>query len=130
MNIFLRELRANLKPLIIWGVIVILFVIMGFSKFAAYEGNPELLAILDEMPPAVLSAFNFNAFNLTTVTGFYGVMFTYFAIILSAAAVMWACAQRESCHGQNFGGGRKLYWLTVHYLGRHSGRDVFLPNKQ
>lgn len=89
MNIFLRELRANLKSLIIWGVIVILFVVMGFSKFAAYEGNPELLAILDTMPPAVVAAFNMNTFNLTTVTGFYGVMFNYFAIILSAAAVMW-----------------------------------------
>jgi ABC-2 type transport system permease protein len=89
MNIFLRELKANFKSLIIWGVIVILFVVMGFSKFAAYEGNPELLAILDTMPPAMLAAFNMNAFNLTTVTGFYGVMFNYFAIMLSVAAVMW-----------------------------------------
>jgi len=89
MNIFLRELRANIKTLIIWGVVVVLFVIMGFSKFAAYEGNPELLAILDEMPPAVLEAFNMNSFNLTTITGFFGVMINYFAIILSAAAVMW-----------------------------------------
>ncbi len=89
MNIFLRELRANLKSLIIWGVIVSLFVAVGFSKFTAYEGNPELLAILDEMPPAILSAFNFEAFNLTTISGFYGVMFSYFALILSVAAVMW-----------------------------------------
>ena len=27
------------------GVIVSLFVAVGFSKFTAYEGNPELLAI-------------------------------------------------------------------------------------
>ena len=89
MNIFLRELRANLKSLIIWGVVVVLFIVLGFSKFAAYEGNPELVAILDEMPPAMLQAFNMNAFNLTTITGFFGVMFNYFAIILAAAAVMW-----------------------------------------
>jgi ABC-2 type transport system permease protein len=89
MNIFLRELRSNLRSLLIWGVVVVLFVITGFSKFAAYEGNPELLAILDSMPPALMSALNFQAFNLTTITGFYGVMFSYFAIILSAAAVMW-----------------------------------------
>lgn len=89
MNIFFRELRANLKSLIIWCVIVLLFVAVGFSKFSAYEGNPELLAVLDGMPPAMLAAFNLNAFNLTTITGFYGVMFTYFALILSIAAVMW-----------------------------------------
>ncbi len=89
MNIFLRELRSNLKSLLIWAVIVILFVIIGFSKFSAYEGNPELLAILDDMPPALLAAFSFNAFNLTTVTGFVGVMFTYFALLLSISAAMW-----------------------------------------
>lgn len=89
MNIFFRELEANLKSLLTWGVIVIIFVTIGFAKFSAYEGNPELLAILDGMPQAVLTAFNFSAFNLTTITGFFGVMFTYFALLLSIAAAMW-----------------------------------------
>jgi ABC-2 type transport system permease protein len=89
MNIFVRELKSNVKSLIIWGIIVILFVSIGISKFSAYEGNPELLAVLDSMPPALLSAFNMNAFNLTTLTGFFGVMFTYFALLLSIAAAMW-----------------------------------------
>jgi ABC-2 type transport system permease protein len=89
MNIFFRELKANLKSLIIWGGIVILFVVIGISKFSAYEGNPAMLAILDEMPPALLNAFNMEAFNLTTISGFFGVMFTYFALIASISAAMW-----------------------------------------
>lgn len=89
MNIFVRELRANLKSLIIWSVIVILFVLGSVSKFSAYYGNPEMLAILDAMPPALLAAFSFEAFNLTTVTGFFGLMFTYFALLLGIAAAMW-----------------------------------------
>ncbi len=89
MNIFMRELKANLKSLIIWSVIVILFVMMSVSKFSAYYNNPEMLAILDAMPPALLAAFSFEAFNLTTVTGFFGLMFTYFALLLGIAAAMW-----------------------------------------
>jgi len=89
MNIFIRELKANLKSLLIWGVIVILFVTVGTSKFTAYYENPELLAILDTMPPAMLAAFNMQAFNLTTVTGFFGLMFTYYALMVSIAAAMW-----------------------------------------
>jgi len=89
MNIFLRELKANLKSLLVWGGIVILFVSIGIAKFSAYEGNPEMLAILDQMPPGLLAAFNFDAFNLTTITGFFGVMFTYFALLLSISAAMW-----------------------------------------
>jgi len=89
MNIFLRELKANLRSLLVWGGIVILFVSIGIAKFSAYEGNPEMLAILDQMPPGLLAAFNFDAFNLTTITGFFGVMFTYFALLLSISAAMW-----------------------------------------
>ena len=89
MNILSRELRANLKSLLIWGGIVILFVSMGMAEFSVYEGNPEMLAILDQIPPALLAAFDLDAFNLTTIAGFFGVMFTYFALLLSIAAVMW-----------------------------------------
>lgn len=89
MNIFVRELKANLRSLLIWGVIVILFVTVGVSKFSAYYNNPGMLAILDNLPPAVLTAFNFQAFNLTTISGFFGVMFSYYALLLSIAAAMW-----------------------------------------
>jgi len=89
MNIFIRELKANFKSLLIWSGIVIVFVWIGFSKFSAYANNPEMLKILDSLPPAMLDAFNFRAFNLTTVNGFYGVMYTYFALALSIASVMW-----------------------------------------
>lgn len=89
MNIFLRELRANLKSLLIWSAIVVVFNYVGFSKFSAYYGNPEMLAILDAMPPAMLAAFSMSAFNLTTVAGFFGIMVTYFGLVLCIAAAMW-----------------------------------------
>ena len=89
MNIFVRELKANFKSLIIWGVIVALFAVVGTSKFSAYFENPEMLAIMDTFPPAMLEAFSLNAFNLTTVTGFFGVMFSYYALLLCIAAAMW-----------------------------------------
>lgn len=89
MNIFFRELKANFMSLLIWAGIMFLLITIGFAKFTAYEGNPELLAILDDMPQPIVEALNMNAFNLTTITGFYGVFFTYFALILSIAAAMW-----------------------------------------
>lgn len=89
MNIFIRELKANLKSLIIWSIIIALLIVVSASKFTAYAGNPEMLKILDSFPPAVLDAFSMNGFDLTTITGFYGIMFVYFALMGSIAASMW-----------------------------------------
>jgi ABC-2 type transport system permease protein len=89
VNIFIRELKANLRSLLIWGVIVILFIVVGVSKFSAYHNNPDMLSILNNLPQAVLDVLNVQAFNLTTVSGFFGVMFSYYALLLCIAAAMW-----------------------------------------
>jgi ABC-2 type transport system permease protein len=89
MNIFLRELRAYRKSVLIWCGIMLLFIVVGFSKFSAYYNNPEMLELINDFPKAMVETFNLKAFNLTTITGFYGVMFAYFSLMLSIAAAMW-----------------------------------------
>jgi ABC-2 type transport system permease protein len=89
MNIFFRELRANLKSLLIWSVIMVLLIMIAVSKFSAFAGDPEMLKMLDSMPPAMLDALNMRAFNLTTISGLYGVMFLYFGLLGAIAAAMW-----------------------------------------
>lgn len=89
MNIFRRELKANLKSLLIWSVIIALLIAIAVSKFAAFAGNPEMLAILDSMPAGMLDALSMRSFNLTTLSGFYGIMFVYFSLMGAMAAAMW-----------------------------------------
>jgi len=90
MNIFLRELKANLKSLLIWSVIIALLIMMAAAKYSAFAGDPEMLKMLDSMPPALLDALSMRAFNLTTISGFYGVMFIYFGLMAAIAASMWS----------------------------------------
>jgi ABC-2 type transport system permease protein len=89
MNILLRELKANLKSLLIWCFVIVLLIVIAVSKFSAFAGDPEMLKILDTMPPQVMEAMNMNAFNLTTLIGFYGLMFLYFGLMGAMAAAMW-----------------------------------------
>jgi len=89
MNIFIRELKANLKSLVIWSVIVTLLIIMAVAKFSGFANDPEMLKMMDSLPPAMLDAFSMRAFNLTTLSGFYGVMFIYFGLMGAIAAAMW-----------------------------------------
>ena len=48
-----------------------------------------MLKMLDSMPPAMLDALSMRAFNLTTFSGFYGIMFIYFGLMGAIAAAMW-----------------------------------------
>ena len=89
MNIFLRELRANFKSLIIWSVIITLLIMIAVSKFSAFAGDPTMLKMLESVPPIMLDALNMHAFNLTTLSGFYGLMFIYFGLMGAIAAAMW-----------------------------------------
>ena len=89
MNIFLRELKANLKSLVIWSVIVALLIMIAVAKFSAFAGDPSMLAMLDSIPAPMLDALSMRAFNLTTLSGFYGIMFIYFGLMGAIAAAMW-----------------------------------------
>ncbi len=89
MNIFLRELKANLKSLLVWSVIIALLILIAVAKFSAFASDPKLLAMLDAMPPALLDALSMRAFNLTTLSGFYGIMLIYFGLMGAIAAAMW-----------------------------------------
>ena len=89
MNIFLREVKANLKSLGIWSIVIVLLIMVAVAKFSAFAGDPSMLKMLDSLPPAMLDAFSMRAFNLTTLSGFYGLMFIYFGLMGAMAAAMW-----------------------------------------
>ncbi|HWQ05471.1 MAG TPA: ABC transporter permease subunit [Longilinea sp.] len=89
MNIFLHEVKSNLKSLLIWSGIIALMIMVAIAKYSAFASDPEMLKMLDAMPPAMLDALNMRAFNLTTLSGFYGIMFVYFGLMGAIAAAMW-----------------------------------------
>jgi ABC-2 type transport system permease protein len=89
MNIFIRELKANFKSLLIWSGIIGLLIVMASAKYSGFAGDPEMLKMLDSLPPAMLDALSMRGFNLITIAGFYGVMFIYFGMMSAIAAAMW-----------------------------------------
>lgn len=89
-RIYVHELRRNVKSLIIWSVVVLLLMVIALAKFEGYHNNPELMKVLEQMPKAMLDAFNMRAFNLTTLEGFYGVMAVYYYLMAAIASAMWA----------------------------------------
>lgn len=83
-------MKANFKSLVIWSVILALLIVIGVAKFSAFAGDESMLAMLDTMPKALLDAMNLRAFNMTTLNGFYGIMFIYLGLMGAMAAAMWS----------------------------------------
>lgn len=89
MNIVIRELKANARSLFFWCLFIVFFIYMGIAKFQAFVATgQDLTAMLEQMPQGLLEALQMNAFNLTTITGYFGVMFSYFALMATIFAVL------------------------------------------
>jgi len=89
MNIFWHEFKSGLRSLLIWSGVMALFILLSVMKMAGYVNNPEMIAVLKAMPQAISAAFGLGPFDLTTLEGFFGVMFVYFALIGAIAAATW-----------------------------------------
>ncbi len=88
MNLFLWEMKSNLKGLLIWCASIVFLIASAMAEFSAYYNNPDMTKILEAMPKEFLDAFNMNAGNLTTVSGYYTVIIMYFFIILGIHAAI------------------------------------------
>ncbi len=88
MHILKRELRANLKSLLIWSCSIVLLIIAMMTEYSAFHGNSEMSEILNTMPKAMLDAFSMSGANLTTVEGYFSVASIYFYLLPSVFAVL------------------------------------------
>lgn len=94
IHIMKWEFKAQLKSLIIWSLIFIVFLAMMTSEFSAYYNNPEMLDVMELMPEPLLNAFSMNNANLTTPEGYmsiasvyFGLMFGLFSVLLGSAII-------------------------------------------
>jgi ABC-2 type transport system permease protein len=93
MNIFLREMKANLKSFLFWCVGMIALIAASLSKYKGLSGSgtagmQDLNAIFDKMPQAVKAFMGGSGFDLSTLGGYYGVVFVYVILIGAIFAVM------------------------------------------
>lgn len=87
MNIFLRELKANRKALIIWSVCMFLLVVSGMSKYTVYSsGNSNEL--FNKMPYSLKALLGIGSFDVAKMSGFFAFLFPYIEITAAIHAVL------------------------------------------
>jgi ABC-2 type transport system permease protein len=88
MNIFIRELKANRKALIIWSVCMVLFVMSGMSKYTAYSAGGASSDVFEKIPLVMREILGMGSFDVTKMIGFYAFLFTYIVVTTAVHAVL------------------------------------------
>jgi len=88
MNIFLRELKANRKALIIWSTCMFLLILSGMAKYTAYSAGGDAAAVFADLPYSLKALLGFGSFDVTTMSGYFALLFLYIELAVAIHAVL------------------------------------------
>jgi ABC-2 type transport system permease protein len=82
-------MRTHYKGLIGWSIGMILLIISGMAKFSAYSSTGQSTEeILKAFPKPFLAILGIQGLDLTTVIGFFGILYLYMVLLASIHAAM------------------------------------------
>jgi ABC-2 type transport system permease protein len=86
-NIYVHELRARFRSVIVWSVAVAAIVFLFSSLFPGFASQAAALKqMFARFPPALLEAFGMQNTDMSTVLGFYGFLFVFVQLCLAIQA--------------------------------------------
>lgn len=100
MNIFLRELKEHRKSLIIWSIAIFLMIVSSIGKFTAYaETGQSMNELLSQIPSSIKAVLGMGNFDLTKISGFYGMLYMYLLLLATVHASLLGAniISKEEC---------------------------------
>lgn len=93
MNIYKLEFKMNLRSVITWSVSITLLLFVFMSIFSSFAKDAALLnETMAQMPPELLTAFGMTGLDLSTVLGYYSLIFLFCQICLAIQAANYGFA--------------------------------------
>jgi ABC-2 type transport system permease protein len=89
MNIFIVEMKAHKKSLIIWAFGILLMIAGGMGKYVAFSADSQSInQLMSQMPKSMQAIMGMGTFDLSKASGFYGVLFLYLVLMATVHATM------------------------------------------
>lgn len=88
MNIVKRELRSNLKSIIIWSIAMTFLVTIWMLEYESFAKNPAINDFMASMPQGMLAALGMQDLTLTSLNGFIASIVLYLYLLLGMQAVL------------------------------------------
>ncbi len=87
MNIYIHELKMNLRSALIWSASIALAMFVYMSLFTSISADAELMAeTLAQFPRELLVAFGMENLDLASVLGYFSVVFLIVQVCLAIQA--------------------------------------------
>lgn len=89
MNVYLKEMKAHRKSLIIWCIGMIALIGSGMGKFAGFSSSGQSMnELMAEMPKSLQVFLGVGSLDMSTASGYYGVLFLYIVLLSTIHAAM------------------------------------------
>lgn len=89
MNVFIKEMKSHRKSLIYWSIGVFLMVASGMVKYESLSSSGQPMnEMLAGMPKSLLAILGIGDFDISTATGYYGLLFIYLLLMATIHAAM------------------------------------------
>ncbi len=86
-NIFKFEFRSRLKSVLIWSLSVSALILIFSSMYSSFAGDAELLnQLMSKFPPELKSAFGLDRMDMSTVLGYYSLVYMFVQLCLAIQA--------------------------------------------
>lgn len=89
MNIFLMELKAHRKSLILWCIGIIFLVVSSMAKYAGLSTSGQSMnELLAGMPKSLQAIMGTGTLDLSTAIGYFGILTIYLYLMATVHAAM------------------------------------------
>jgi ABC-2 type transport system permease protein len=89
MNVYIREMKAHRKSLIIWCIGMIALIGSGMGKFAGFSSSGQSMnELMAQMPKSLQAFLGVGSLDMSTASGYYGVLFLYIVLLSTIHAAM------------------------------------------
>jgi ABC-2 type transport system permease protein len=87
INIYLQEFKMHLRSVITWSAAIAVLILVFVSLFSSFAQQAEVLnEMMSKFPPQLLIAFGLNGADLSTVLGYFGLVFLFVQVCLAIQA--------------------------------------------
>ena len=90
--VFWRELRAELKALLIWSLAMVLLVVSGMTKYTALSAagatGASVTDLLAQMPESLRALLGFGTLDVASLVGYLVMLMLYFELTLAIHAAL------------------------------------------